>query len=105
MNERLHASPLVAAGGLLIAAQRRKPPTPAGYALIAGSRSSEQRLASWLETTDLSDEVNPTHVAWLFNRLRIGMVAGVALHDNALRMSEAMTIGAIAQMRSHYATS
>lgn len=104
-NGRLHASPLVAAGGLLIAAQRRKPPTPAGHALIAGSRSSEQRLASWLHTTDLSDEINPTHVAWLFNRLRIGMVAGVALQDNALRMSEAMVSGAIAQMRSHYAAS
>ena len=105
MNGRLHASPLVAAGGLLIAAQRRKPTTPAGHALIAGSRSSEQRLASWLKTADLSNEVNPIHVAWLFNRLRIGMVAGVALQDNALRLSEAMTVGAIQQLRAHYAAS
>ncbi|OHF35715.1 TetR/AcrR family transcriptional regulator [Corynebacterium sp. HMSC074A01] len=103
MNERLAASPLVAAGGLLIAAQRRTPPTPAGRALVAGSRASEKRLAGWLETTDLSAEVNPTHAAWLFNRLRIGMVAGVALQDNALRISESMVVGAIQQLRAHYA--
>lgn len=97
MTQRVEQMPATAKAGVLIAVQRWDPPILASAALVKGSRATELRLAKWLDDGAVGQYLkagDSMRVAWLFNRLRIGIITGHVLGDNRVEANAEMVIDA-----------
>lgn len=82
LQSRLLVDPDLMRAGLLMAVQRWEPPTAGGEALKSGSRAIDAQLAEWLEGLGLGEAQQATRAAWLFTRLRMGIIVSRVLAED-----------------------
>lgn len=98
MTCRVQQMPATVKAGVLMAVQRWDPPILASAALVKGSRATEILFARWLEESlpkPYALQRDYMRVAWLFNRLRIGVITGYVLGDNEVEANAEMIADAL----------
>lgn len=83
LQARADVDPELMRAGMLMAIQRWEPPTLGGEEIKLGSRDIDRHLAGWLQAWPGVNVQGPTadSAAWLFTRLRMGMIVSHLLGD------------------------
>lgn len=92
---RAGIDPALNKAGLLVAVQRFDPPTAAGLTMIETTRGIVARLEQWLGQAVGLGEQDAHVMAWMFTRLRMGMLVGHVLDGHEVPFDAAMAADAL----------